>query len=320
MKHRLKIIKIIITVLLVLPVSFTVLSTAQESQAAAKESEESRKEAMGKFRAAKKFIYSKEWAKAAAEFEKFVTVFSESKYADDSFYWLGYSLNKMSRDLSNVEKSLEIRKKALEHLSQLIARYPSSKWHDDATRLMVEISGELAAKGLKGFDKVILDSIRDAREAETKIIALLQLFDMDKEKAFSIAEKFIRNDKNTKLREKVIFALGQLEDPRVVSILVEVAEKDKDKGIRENAVYSLGHMGTPESFTQLLKLYNAATDIEVKKGLLFAISHSGQEAAVKELIRIYKKEKNRELKKQIIFALGSGDSKEAKEFILEILE
>lgn len=316
MKHQLKVIVILFFII----INFTVYSVARTMPEETTGNDREKKEVIEKFRQAKKFIYSKEWEKAAAEFEGIVDTFSESKYADDSFYWLGYSLDKLSRSFRNAEKSLEIRKKALKSLALLIARYPSSKWLDDAERLTVEIAGELAASGLKGFEKVVLNGIKDDQEAEIKITALIQLFDMDKDKAFSIAKKMIRTGKNTKLREKAIFALGQQGDPRAISILVEVAEKDTDKHIKENAVFWLGQMGTMESFKQLLKLYNRATDIELKKKLLFSISQSGYKDAAKELIRIYKKETNTELKKQIIFWMGSTDSKEAKELILEILE
>jgi hypothetical protein len=284
------------------------------------ETEKSEKEAVEKFRRAKKFIYDKEWEKAAAGFEAVVKTFSGSEYADDSLYWLAYSLDKMGRDIENAQENLEIRKEALKHLAELMTRYPSSKWFDDARRLTVEIAGELAAKGLKGFEKFVLNGVKDDQGAEIKIVALLQLFDMDKEKAFAVAEKIIRTNKNLKLREKAIFAVGQQQDPRAVSILVNVAEKDPDKKIRENAVFWLGQIGTPESFKQLIRLYHGAADIELKKRLLFSLSQSDHKDAVKELIRIYKKETNTELKKQIIFELGNSDSKEAREFILEILE
>ena len=313
MKHRLK----IITILFIMILNVTTFSTVR---AMSEETGKSEKEAIEKFRQAKKFIYDKEWKKAAAGFESVVKTFPGSEYTDDSLYWLAYSLDKMGRDIENAQENLEIRKEALKHLAELMTRYPSSKWFDDAERLTIEIAGELAAKGLKGFEKLVLNGVKDNREAEIKIVALMQLFDMDREKAFDMAEKIIRTNKNKKLKEKAIFALGQQQDPRAVSILVEAAEKDPDKKIRENAVFWLGQIGTQESFKQLIRLYHGAADIELKKRLLFSLSQSGRKDAVKELIRIYKKETNTELKKQIIFWLGNSGSKEAKEFILEILE
>lgn len=312
MKHKLK----ITAILFLMMINIAVAAAALMPEAI----EKSEKEAIEKFRQAKKFMYGKEWKKAIAAFKDIVEHFPDGKYTDDSLYWLGHSLDKMGRAMENVEESLEVRKEALGILAELKVRYPTGKWVDDAELLILEIAGELAAKGLKGFDKVVLDGIKKEQEAETKIVALIQLFDMDREKAFSIAEKIIRTGKNDKLRERAIFALGQQGDPRAIALLVEVAKKDTDKGIRENAVFWLGQMGTPESFKQLLKLYNGTADIELKKRLLFAMSQSGYKDAVKELIRIYKKETDMELKKQIIFWLGSTDSKEAKEFILEILE
>lgn len=309
MKHTIKII-----ILFLLLTTFTLLTAAQTAAAA---DETQAKEV---FSTAKKLIYGKEWEKAAAEFEKIIVKFSNSSLADDSLYWRAYSLNKMSRDIEDTEKGLEIRQEALKDLATLIARYPSGKWYNDARLMTVEIAGELAAKGLKGFEKYLLNGVKENQETEMKALALASLLEVDKEKAYTTAEKIIRTGKNAKLKEKAIFVLAQQGSPRVIAILAEAAEKDADDEVRKQAVFWLGQIGTQESFQRLVRMYDGTPNTELKKQLLFSIAQSGRDEAVKELIRIYKKEKNTELKKQAIFWIGSSNSKEAREFILEILE
>lgn len=311
MKYR---IKIMILVLLLLVC--TLFTAAQEAQTAA----ENEKEAKETFALAKKLIYDKEWEKAAAEFEKIVEKFADSTFGDDSFYWRAYSLNKLSRDIKDIEKGLEIKKEALRDLAALIARFPSSKWHDEARLLTVEIAGELAAKGIKGYEKYVLNGVKEDEEADMKALALASLMEVDREKAIATAEKIIRTGKNAKLREKAIFAIAQQGGSRVIAILAEAAEKDTDSEVKKQAVFWLGQMGTQESFQQLVRMYNGTPNFELKKQLLYSIAHSGRDKAVKELIRIFNIEKNTELKKQIVFWLGSSNNKEAREFILKILE
>lgn len=272
------------------------------------------------FMEAKKFLYGKEWQKAVDQFKKIEENFSETKYADDSLYWLGYSMNKMSQNLQNVEKFRTIKEEALKTLETLMRQFSTSKWIDDAKQLKVEIAEELVRKGFKDYKKYLLNIVKEDEDIEIKIAAIIALQEMDKEKAFPALEKIIRKNKNPKLREKAIFVLSQFNDSRVVPLLVEAALKDSDDKIREQAIFWLGQVRRPESLKQLLEIYNNTTRIKFKKKVIFSISQYGGNKAVKELIRIYKKEKNMGLKKQVIFWLGQSNNKEAQEFILKILE
>jgi len=310
MRHLIKIIIIFI--------AFIMLIRADGYAAAQNEGPE--KEAKKMFLEAKRLIYSKEWQKAVRQFKKITENFSESKWADDSLYWLGYTMNKMSQNLQNLDKALKIKEDAVKDLTLLVKQYPSSKWVDDAKVLRIEIAEELVTRGLKNYKKFILDAVKEEMEMEIKGAVLIVLTNMDKDKAFPIIEKIIRNSKNAELREKAIFVLSQIEDPRVVPLLKEVALKDTDIEVKEQAVFWLGQVRSPESLKQLLKIYDSAAGLELKKKVIFSIFQYGGEKAVKELIRIYKKEKSLELKKQVIFWLGNSKSKEAQEFILKILE
>ena len=299
-------------------ITFIMLIRADGYAAAQNEGPE--KEAKKMFLEAKRLIYSKEWQKAVRQFKKITENFSESKWADDSLYWLGYTMNKMSQNLQNLDKALKIKEDAVKDLTLLVKQYPSSKWVDDAKVLRVEIAEKLVTRGLKNYMKFILDAVKEETEMEIKEAVLIVLPNMGKDKAFPIIEKIIRNSKNAELREKAIFVLSQIEDPRVVPLLVEVALKDSDVEVKEQAVFWLGQVRSPESLKQLLKIYDSATGLELKKKVIFSIFQYGGEKAVKELIRIYKKEKSLELKKQVIFWLGNSKREEAQEFILKILE
>ena len=55
---------------------------------------------------AKKSIFQKDWDAAIKGFEAIVEEFKNSSYQDDSLYWLGYSLDKASRNLDELAEQL----------------------------------------------------------------------------------------------------------------------------------------------------------------------------------------------------------------------
>jgi HEAT repeat protein len=307
---------------LIILIAFFLLIYASGYLTAQDEAASSEKEVKKIFQEAKKAVYNKEWQKAVEQFKKITENFSKSKWADESLYWLGYSLNKMTQDLQNLEEIRAINEQALKNLDALKQQYPTSQWIDDARLLTVEIAEEMVARGLKEYKRYIIKGIKEDDDIEMKVVALDALMHMDKEKAFPMVERIIRDSKIQELRAKAIFILAQMRDPRVIPLLVEVALKDSDSKVKEQAIFWLGQIRSPESLKQLLKIYDSAAeaDVALKKKIIFSISQSGEEKAIKELINIYKKEKDVELKKQIIFWLGSSNTKEAREFILEILE
>jgi outer membrane protein assembly factor BamD (BamD/ComL family) len=314
MRHLIKI--------LIIFIAFFLLINASGYLVAQEKATSSEKEIKKMLLEAKKSVHNKEWQKAVEQFKKITENFSKSQWAEESLYWLGYSMNKMTQDLQNLEEIRDIKEDALKNLDTLKQQYPTSQWIDDARRLTVEIAEEMVARGLKEYKKYIIKGIKEDADIEMKLVALDALMQMDKEKAFPMVETIIRNSKIQELREKAIFILAQTRDPRVIPLLVKVALKDSDGKIKEQAIFWLGQVQSPESRKQLLKIYHSAAeaDVEMKKKIIFSISQSGGETAVKELIDIYKKEKDLELKKQIIFWLGSSKTKEAQEFILKILE
>lgn len=275
------------------------------------------------FQEAKRLIYAKEWSKAAEQFMKITDAFPDSDVADDSFYWLSYSLNKLSETGKDPDKTLEIKKEALKSLALLMKRFPGSEWYEEAKLLTMEIAQELAARGLKGYEKYITNGVKEEENADLKAVALATLLEMDKEKAFPSVVKILKSSKDPKLRRNVIFSLAQIKDERVIPLLVEAVNTDPDSEVKKQAVFMLGQMGNPESYKHLLYIYEKATDLELKRQIIFSISQiggEGSDAVVKDLIHIYQIEKNLELKKQIIFMLGQSQNKEAQAFILKILE
>ena len=310
MKYMEKIILILIGVLI-----YSGFSLAGSGQGVPDEKEIARV-----FTAAKKCIYNSEWQKAIPLLEKITGDFPENKWTDDSLYWLAFSMNRLSLEISDFDRILELKEEAFKKLIRLRQRYPSGKWAGSAKMLALELAAELVDKGLKRYKKYITNGIKEDSGAEMKLAALDALLHIDREKAFPVLEKIIRENESPKMREKAIFVLAALDDPRVLPLLVNVALTDTDASIKEKAIFWMGQIQTMESLKQLVKLYKGTVEIKLKKRIIFAISQRDGDIAAKELIRIYREEENLELKKTVIFWLGNCNSAEAQQFLLKIIQ
>ncbi len=264
-------------------------------------------------------MLQREWQEARAAFEKIKKDSASSPYLEESLYWLGYSLNKLSSSSENFEKQLSLQIEALSQLEVLMQRFPSSKWIAEAKLLRLEIAEELVKKGLEEYKKYIVNGASKDADIDLKIVALDALLQMDKDKAFPTLEKIIRQNKDPRLREKAIFILSQIDDPRIIPLFEDAALKDADREIREKAVFWLGQIRTSRSRQALVKIYHSTDREQLKDRLIFSLCQHDSDEAVKELIAIYKKEKSLALKKKIIFWLGQSKSEEAAKFIKEIL-
>jgi outer membrane protein assembly factor BamD (BamD/ComL family) len=302
------------TVIIILFVLFS-LSTAAAQEKATSDRDKDEKKAADMYREAKQSVSRKDWSKAMKQLQTIVETYSDTKLTDDSLYWLGYSMNRLSQTLENLDKILDTQKEALSRLETLMRRYPSSKWIDYAKLLRVDIADNLVKRGFKQY-KYILNGASKDPDIEVKLAALHALVQMDKEKAFPILEKIIRTNKNQELKEKAIFILSQINDSRVIPLLVEVALKDTNKKIREKAIFLLGQIRGTESL--LVKIYKNINDVKLKEKVIFSIAQGGKKV-IKLLIQLYREEESLHLKRKIIFWLGQSRSEEAKKFIEKIL-
>lgn len=124
--------------------------------------------------------------------------------------------------------------------------------------------------------------------------------------------KMFRAERSVETKEQILQALGIGGDRES---LLEVARTDKEPRLRVAAINGLGICGG--GGTELLTLYRAEKDIEVRKAILNAFFLQGE---ARPLIDIYRKETDPELRKEAVEKLSLIGSKEATDFLLELLE
>jgi HEAT repeat protein len=95
----------------------------------------------------------------------------------------------------------------------------------------------------------------------------------------------------------------------------QLARSEKDTGARLDAIRSLGLMGK-KTGPDLVAMYASDPDKAVKKAVLQALFLQGNATAIVEIAR---KETDPELKKEAVQKLSLMNSKEAAEFMMEVL-
>ena len=98
--------------------------------------------------------------------------------------------------------------------------------------------------------------------------------------------------------------------------LIEVARHEKDPRLRKAAVHSLGLMGGEQTGAALVSIYSSETDPALRGEIVNALFIQGDAKAMVDLAR---RETNPEMKKMIVSKLAIMGSKDATEYMLELL-
>ena len=101
------------------------------------------------------------------------------------------------------------------------------------------------------------------------------------------------------------------------SKLVEVAQSEKDVELRRSAIRNLGLMGTGRDADALQRIYAKESDRTLKEEVLNAYFLQGN---AKGLIAIARAEKDPSLKKRAVEKLSLMGSKEATDYLMELLK
>lgn len=102
-----------------------------------------------------------------------------------------------------------------------------------------------------------------------------------------------------------------------VAHLTEVANSEANMDLRRRAIQQLGMAGGGRSGDTLVTIYNRQSDAGVKRAVIDGLFVSGNASA---LVTLARKESDRELKRRMVEKLALMDSREAQEYMLELLK
>ncbi|MGA3187862.1 MAG: tetratricopeptide repeat protein [Bryobacteraceae bacterium] len=311
----------------------------------------------GSYESGKNALDNHNYEKAVEIFEKVINARTPSTRADGAYYWKAYALNKLGKrdealaalaDLSkqfpqsswlNDAKALgaEVQQAKGQPVS------PENQADEDlklyAINALINSDADRAVpllEGLLGNPKM---------SPRLKERALFVLAQSQSEKAHDIVGRYAKGGSNPDLQLTAVQYLGtyrskesrqllyevygsvsdvnvkravlrSFEISRDVDHLTAIAKSEQNVDLRREAIRQLGNMHVDQEIANLVSLYSSESDREIKIEILNSLANQG---AVKQMIDCARKESDPELKKVAVRRLGEMKSKEALDFIAELL-
>ena len=99
--------------------------------------------------------------------------------------------------------------------------------------------------------------------------------------------------------------------------LAEIARTEKDPKLRRTAIQALGSMNSTKTGDTLVAMYASETDPAMKRNIIDGL-HSQRNA--KGLVDLARKESDPAMKREIVGRLSNMKSKEASDYLMELLK
>jgi HEAT repeat protein len=111
--------------------------------------------------------------------------------------------------------------------------------------------------------------------------------------------------------------LRSFENSRDIDDLTKIARSEQNVELRREAIRQLGNIRDDQTTASLVAIYGTESDKEIKTEILNSL---GNQQAAKQIIECARKESDPELKKVAIRRLSEMRSKDATDFLMEILK
>ena len=164
---------------------------------------------------------------------------------------------------------------------------------------------------ISGDREHLFEAAKNEKNDEVKREAIRQLGIVH---AQNELQQLYRTDNSPAVRRELLQAFFLAGDaPK----LLEVAQNDKDPELRRTAIRNLGLIHSDDSAKALQSIYAKESDRGVKQEVLNSYFLQGNAAAI---VAIARNEKDPELKKTAVSKLSIMHSKEATDYLMEILQ
>jgi hypothetical protein len=133
-------------------------------------------------------------------------------------------------------------------------------------------------------------------------------------KATAELDQMYQTEASPELRREIVRAMMMTRD---VDRMLAVAKTEKDPSVRREAIHMLGTMRDPKVSAELAAMYSSASDEQTKQAVMDAL-FINQDA--KGLIEIARKETDPKMKRAVVERLSNMKSREATDYMMEILK
>ncbi|HEX2917974.1 MAG TPA: HEAT repeat domain-containing protein [Edaphobacter sp.] len=165
---------------------------------------------------------------------------------------------------------------------------------------------------ISGSEDKLLEA---ARAEQNPMLSKAAIQELGAMAAVSALTQLYHDTKDNQIKSGIIGSLVA-SGPRGMDALSEIAKTEQDPELRRKAIRNLGAAGGPAAAPQLVKAYQSSSDPESKRSAIEGLFLSGD---AHDLVALARAEKNPELKQMIVSRLSVMHSKEASDYMMEIL-
>jgi tetratricopeptide (TPR) repeat protein len=312
----------------------------------------------GSYESGKSALENHNYEKAVEIFDKVINARTPSTRADGAYYWKAYALNKLGKRDEALAALAELSKqfpqsgwlndaKALQVEVQQAKGQPVSPENqaDEDLKLyainaLINSDADRAVpllEGLLGNPKM---------SPRLKERALFVLAQSRSDKAHEIVGRYAKGGSNPDLQLTAVQYLGtyrskesrqllsevygsvgdvnvkravlrSFEMSRDIDHLSAIAKSEQNVELRREAIRQLGNIRDDQAVASLVALYGSESDKDIKSGIINSL---GSQGAAKQIIECARKESDPELKKVAVRRLSDMRSKEATDFLMELLK
>jgi HEAT repeat protein len=312
----------------------------------------------GSYESGKSALDNHNYERAVEIFDKVINARTPSTRADGAYYWKAYALNKLGKrdealaalgELSSkfpqsswLNDANALKAEVQQGKGQPVA--PENQADEDlklyAINALINSDADRAVPLLEGL---LSNPKMSPRLKERALFVLAQ---SRSDKAHEIVGRYAKGGSNPDLQLAAVQYLGtyrskesrqllsevyssvndvnvkrsvlrSFEMSRDVDHLVSIAKSEQNVELRKEAVRQLGNIRDEQTVANLVSIYGAESDREIKSEILNSLRNQG---AAKQIIECARKESDPELKKSAVRMLSEMRSKEATDFLMEILK
>ncbi len=303
------------------------------------------------YQAALSLIDSKDYQEALVKLNSEIQGMTQR--ADAAMYWSAYASNKLGDTTMALKRLSEMQAKfaasrwmndarALQlEINQATGKKVSPEEQADEELKLMAIQGLMNADPERSLP--LLEEILNSQKSlKLKKQALFVLSQSGNAKAQETVGRIAKGNSNPELQKLAIHNLG-IGGKRNAPILEDVYKAATDPSVKKEVLHSFMLMGDKERLfnlakteksedlkssaihwlgvsggrDQLAQLYPAETNPKVRKEILHGLFIGG---AAKQLVEVARQEKDMQLKKDAVRWLSMMNSKEASDFMAELLK
>jgi HEAT repeat protein len=307
-----------------------------------------------RYERAQRALDARKWEEALKAFSEVAS--TGGSRADGALYWKAYALNKLGRReeaaaaLDQLQKAHATSRwlndaKALEVEIRQASGQPVAPESEQDEELKLIALGGLVHSDPERALPLVEKLLTGAQSPKVKERALFVLAQSGSPRARGILVQAVKGGANPDLQLKAVQYLGMMgsreagpvfaelygsaADARLKRAILQalvmsgqkdqvlqIARTEKELELRRAAIHSLGTMGRPTAGDGLISIYAGESDAEIRKAVVHALFLQSNAEA---LVDIARKESSYELKREIVQRLSRMKSKEAAEYLEELV-